>query len=222
MRRIQERSRGNYDQRPHYHEDERWYASGPRDDDRDRYEQDRERSSRWQDERYDEHRFNQDEDDRAGRKWGGMSSDYEIDETGRFHRDADEEEDDRIRSGRYNTRSPNYDDRPRSFGPMRGMRGERDQFGRFTGDERFGGWHHQRRGVHWQDRPGYEPPRYRDDRPYEGRRRYEDDRYFQQRQYRDDDRRFFDRRDVRDDYDRRRDFASSPDDDRRRGMWSRR
>lgn len=222
MRRIQERSRGNYEQRPYYRrEDDRWYASGPRDDDRDRDDYDRERSSRWQDERYDEHRFNQDEDDRAGRSWGGMSGEYEIDDDGRFRRE-DEDDDERTRRGRYNTRSPNYDDRPRSFAPMRGMRGERDQFGRYTGDERFGGWQQQRRGTSWQDRPRDEPPRYRENRPYEARRHYEDDRYFQQRQARDDDRRFYDRRDVRDDYDRRRDFASYPDEDRRRGAWTRR
>lgn len=29
------------------------------------------------DERYDEHRFNQEGDDKAGRQWSGMNSDYE-------------------------------------------------------------------------------------------------------------------------------------------------
>ena len=48
---------------------------------------DRTRSGDWRDERYDEHRFSQDEDDKAGRSWHVVEGDLEIEDPNCKERD---------------------------------------------------------------------------------------------------------------------------------------
>ena len=52
----------------------------------------------WKDEPDDDNRFSQEHDDKAGRAWHGMNSDYEIEKAGRF--DSDEDEDEELRKQR--------------------------------------------------------------------------------------------------------------------------
>jgi hypothetical protein len=59
------------------------------------------REKEWSDGRIDpddDNRFSQEHDDKAGRSWHGMNSEYESEKAGRF--DSDEDEDEELRKRR--------------------------------------------------------------------------------------------------------------------------